>query len=178
MPSKHGLCSLICTLWKRGQTCDTAAKFHTKGKLQFWAKSFGEEHVECNSLLAAAQKVSLVIFLINKLGHRGQLDICCALINGACRWRDKKKLLFFLEFLIVQKGGDISREPKWWRWKDKWHFALTLSLSVCWHNGTLRKSDMATVGGGSDFSPCYQPLPPRPTLVQSQTAPPVFLFSS
>lgn len=46
------------------------------------------------SHLAAGQKVSLVIFLINKLGHRGQLDICRALINGACTWRDKNKGFF------------------------------------------------------------------------------------
>lgn len=111
------------------------------------------------SLLAAGQKVSLVIFLINKLGHRGQLDICRALINGACRWRDKNKL-FSSEFLIVQKGSDIGREPKWWSWEGKWHFALTLSLAECWHNGTLRKSD----GGGSGpiSAPVISPCLPAP----------------
>lgn len=128
------------------QTCDTAAKFHTKGKLQCNYGLSGKSTWSATiSLFAAGQKVSLVIFLINKLGHRGQLDICCALINGACTWRDKKKIFFFY-FLIVQKGGDLGREPKWWWWKGKWHFALTLSLAVCWHNGTLRKSNMVTGG--------------------------------
>lgn len=36
--------------------------------------------------------ISVVILLINKLGYCSELDICCALINGTCKWRQNKVL--------------------------------------------------------------------------------------
>lgn len=102
---KPGLCSLILRTLKERTNVTLQQNFTLKENYSFeqsllW-KSTGSVTI---SLLAAGQKVSLVIFLINKLGHRGQLDICRALINGACTWRDKNKLVF-LSFSFCRKAA-------------------------------------------------------------------------
>jgi len=36
--------------------------------------------------------VSVIILFINELGDCRQLNICCALINGACTWETNQRI--------------------------------------------------------------------------------------